>query len=67
MNEDKPKPVTETQKPELLKAVFENYEAKCNLVGLFDLLLKVDKRTNPEKYKKQVVTGGNASEWDGDN
>lgn len=55
MNEEKSKPVTDTQKPELLKTAFENYEAKCNLVGLFDLLLKVDKRNNPEKYKKQVV------------
>jgi hypothetical protein len=55
MNDDKSKQVTDAQKPELLKVVFENYEAKCNLVGLFDLLLKVDKRNNPEKYTKQVV------------
>jgi hypothetical protein len=55
MNEDKPKPVTNTQKQEVIKTVFESYEAKSNLVGLFDLLLKVDKRNNPEKYIKQVV------------
>ena len=30
----------------------EKFEAKQNLVGFFDLLLKIDIRKNPEKYKK---------------
>lgn len=28
-------------------------ESKRNLVGLFDLLYKIDKRNNPELYKNQ--------------
>ena len=31
-----------------------NFEAKQNLLGFFDLLLKVDRRNNPEKYKKPL-------------
>jgi len=30
-----------------------DFEAKQNLVGFFDLLLKIDKRNHPENYKKQ--------------
>ena len=29
-----------------------DFEAKTNLTGFFDLLLKVDMRNNPENYKK---------------
>lgn len=29
----------------------ENFEAKQNLLGFFGLLLKIDMRNNPEKYK----------------
>lgn len=32
------------------KEIFEDYEAKSNLVGLFDLLLKIDRRVNPQLY-----------------
>ena len=28
------------------------FEAKHNLVGFFNLLLKIDMRNNPERYKK---------------
>ena len=28
-------------------------EAEDNLVGFFDLLLKIDRRVNPELYRKQ--------------
>jgi len=31
----------------------ESYEAAHNLVGLFDLLLKVDMRQNPQNYVKK--------------
>ena len=31
-----------------------DFEAKQNLLGFFDLLLKIDMRNNPELYKKQV-------------
>ena len=30
------------------------FEAKQNLLGFFDLLLKIDMRNNPEIYKKKV-------------
>ncbi len=30
----------------------EAHEAAHNLIGFFDLLLKIDKRNKPEKYKK---------------
>lgn len=29
----------------------ENSEAKSNLVGFFDLLMKIDKRKNPQLYE----------------
>ncbi|MDD5551765.1 MAG: hypothetical protein PHI88_01200 [Candidatus Pacebacteria bacterium] len=28
------------------------FEAKQNLLGFFDLLLKIDRRNHPEKYKR---------------
>ena len=31
-------------------------EEKSNVLGVFELLLKVDKRINPDKYKKQNDT-----------
>lgn len=33
-----------------------DFEAKQNLLRFFDLLLKVDKRNNPERYKKPSNT-----------
>ena len=29
----------------------ESEEAKNNLLGFFDLLLKIDRRVNPQRYK----------------
>jgi len=29
----------------------EDFETKQNLLGFFNLLLQIDKRNNPEKYK----------------
>lgn len=51
---------TEQETQPLLKSLdvdgmFNNYESKENLVGFFNILLQVDKRKNPEKYKEQVV------------
>jgi hypothetical protein len=31
-------------------AVFDDLEAQSNLVDFYDLLLKIDKRTNPQNY-----------------
>lgn len=35
------------------------FEAKQNLLGFFDLLLKIDMRKNPEKYKKPLESLNN--------
>ena len=34
----------------------EASEAAHNLVGFFDLLLKIDMRNNPQKYNKKLLT-----------
>jgi len=36
----------------------EAFEATHNLVGFFDLLLKVDRRINPHLYKKKNLSKG---------
>jgi len=33
--------------------VYKSLEAKYNLIKFFDLLLKIDMRLNPEKYKRK--------------
>jgi len=30
-----------------------DFESRQNLVGFFELLLKIDRRVNPDKYNKQ--------------
>lgn len=32
---------------------YSEFEAKQNLLGFFELLLKIDMRNNPEKYKNK--------------
>ena len=46
----------EDNKNYLVKKEFssqEDFEAKHNLFGFFDLLLKIDIRNNPQNYKKE--------------
>lgn len=43
-------PIQEPQESELVKQIFDDYESKSNLVGLFNLLLQIDKRINPQDY-----------------
>lgn len=31
-------------------AIFDDHESKSNLVGLYNLLLKIDRRENPQLY-----------------
>ena len=38
------------EKPEQAQ---KDYEAEQNLIGFFTLLFEVDKRNNPEKYRKK--------------
>jgi hypothetical protein len=33
----------------------DDYEAEQNLLGFFQLLLRVDMRVNPQLYKKKVI------------
>lgn len=40
----------EDQRDPQVTAVFDDFEAKSNLVGLYNLLLTIDRRTHPELY-----------------
>ena len=40
-----------SEKLELVRQVFDDPEAKSNLVSLFDVLLHIDMRINPQDYK----------------
>lgn len=33
-------------------AIFDDFEAKTNFVGLYDLLYKIDRRTKPHLYEQ---------------
>lgn len=33
-------------------AIFADFESRSNLVGLYSLLLKIDKRVNPQLYER---------------
>jgi hypothetical protein len=46
--EEKPEPVPQRVPAE---DIFSDFEARSNIVGLFELLLKIDRRTNPENYQ----------------
>lgn len=35
---------------DICKEIFEDFEARSNIIGLFDLLLKIDRRVNPHLY-----------------
>ncbi len=43
--------IEERDTPRDLESVFDDFEARSNIVELFDLLLKIDKRLNPDNYK----------------
>jgi hypothetical protein len=47
--EDKKEETEETSTDEI-DEVFDDFESRENIVGLFDLLLKIDRRINPEMY-----------------
>lgn len=49
------KQVTKPQETALIKEIFENLEAKNNLVGLFDVLFRIDKRINPLDYQTKTT------------
>lgn len=43
--------MSEQQKPTTISQ--ENFEANQNLVGFFELLLRIDQRNNPEFYENK--------------
>jgi len=42
--------MSQSENQNLLKNM--DFEARQNIVGFFDLLLKIDKRNNPQIYQK---------------
>lgn len=39
-----------------VETLFDDIEARSNIVGLYDLLLKVDRRTRPDLYELRSET-----------
>lgn len=39
---------------EKIDDIFVDFESRSNIVGLFDLLLKIDRRNNPQRYKPEM-------------
>ncbi len=37
---------------ESLDQVFDDFESKSNIIGLYNLLLKIDRRVNPQLYER---------------
>ena len=52
-NTDEPK-----RQSELLRQVFDDFDARTNFVGVFDLLYKIDRRLEPERYEDAEVARG---------
>ncbi|MBI2612793.1 hypothetical protein HYW59_03235 [Candidatus Kaiserbacteria bacterium] len=38
----------------IVNEIFEDFESKSNIVGLYALLLRIDKRENPHLYAGEV-------------
>ena len=44
--------MSETTVPaESLSEIFDDYDARTNFVGFYDLLYKIDRRVSPERYE----------------
>lgn len=43
--------VAHDRESKIVHEIFDDFESKSNFVGLFSLLLKIDKRVNPLSYK----------------
>ena len=37
---------------DIIAEVFDDYDARANFVGFFDLLYKIDLRVSPERYEE---------------
>ena len=38
------------QESQIVRQVFDDFNSRSNIVGLYDLLYKIDKRVNPHLY-----------------
>jgi len=47
----KGQPDKQTEDTELMQRFFGDFEVRRNIVGLYDLLYKIDRRTNPHLYE----------------
>ena len=52
MTTDKNETNIATQATAIVAEFFDDYEARTNLVGFFDLLYKIDRRLEPERYEE---------------
>ncbi|MFA5030259.1 MAG: hypothetical protein WC495_01575 [Patescibacteria group bacterium] len=52
MSQQPPQPI-KAEKNDPSGRIFTDFESKSNIIGLFDLLLKIDRRNNPELYKQK--------------
>lgn len=43
------------------KQIKDNFESRQNLLGFFNLLLEIDKRNNPQNYKKPQLDENNGN------
>jgi hypothetical protein len=41
---------TSKQESQIVRQVFDDFNSRSNIVGLYDLLYKIDKRVNPHLY-----------------
>ena len=50
-------PSQEEGRSKKISEIFDDYEARTNFVGFFDLLYKIDRRLEPERYEGAEVAG----------
>ena len=43
---------TSKQESQIVRQVFDDFNSRSNIVGLYDLLYKIDKRVNPHLYNE---------------
>lgn len=53
MSEQRQNNGAQEEESKLVREIFDDFESRSNFVGLFNLLLKIDRRVNPHLYKQQ--------------
>ena len=54
MEQEKENPKERPEQSDYLRQIFDDYKARTNFVGFFDLLYKIDRRLEPERYEDGV-------------